>query len=321
MKLHAAQIMAALGPEWHGTPAWIELKTWTRDPPPEAIEADVRKEALKIEILPRAAAPTRRAPPRKRSDSGSLPPLPRASTRSKKLAKAPSPTGKEKRKIEKQKERAAKTSRSTPPPHAGKALPPPSVGQTSILRPKKREWNDERDSNPDKEPSQSDADELADYIPRKRAKTTTPNASDSVASYSSSERIDAGYLHENGSETAPAKIVARSHSIPRLSQNTADGAWHCTHPGCSFMIRDVESAEGQEQVDAHYLFHANEITERENLVNQEALLNGRRQPNHLLEMLKQMGGAERLKHEDQNGAGGEINGKPIPSRVKRAGDI
>jgi len=107
------------------------------------------------------------------------------------------------------------------------------------------------------------------------------------------------------------QLQLKSVPLPSASPSGPNGLWTCHKDSCGVTIPNADEPEGRRKVQSHFLWHADEIAARENLVMQA------QRPylpvGNLLEKLRRLG-EEARKREEESIVGGRL----VPLPVKRS---
>lgn len=120
---------------------------------------------------------------------------------------------------------------------------------------------------------------------------------------------------ESDEEGAQYSYVLEEIDLGQTEEpNGPDGLWSCEREGCTTVIRRADEEEGRNQVRRHFLWHADEIEKRYNLVKSAE------RPylpvGNLLKHFEKVGGTVLAKQE--RGAEKDGHGITIPKPIKRA---
>lgn len=104
----------------------------------------------------------------------------------------------------------------------------------------------------------------------------------------------------------------QSSVLPSSAPQGPNGLWTCHKEACGHTIPNADEPDGRAKVQSHFLWHADEIAARENLVIEA------QRPylpiGNLLDKLRRLGEAARLRRDDGEKA---TDGKDAPEPIKR----
>lgn len=107
------------------------------------------------------------------------------------------------------------------------------------------------------------------------------------------------------------QLQLKSVPLPSASPSGPNGLWTCHKESCGVTVPNADEPEGRKKVQSHFLWHADEIAARENLVMQA------QRPylpvGNLLEKLRRLG-EEARKMEEERSVGVRV----VPLPVKRS---
>lgn len=109
------------------------------------------------------------------------------------------------------------------------------------------------------------------------------------------------------------ELDLESTVLPSSAPQGPNGLWTCHKEACGHTISNADEPDGRAKVQSHFLWHADEIAARENLVIEE------QRPylpiGNLLDKLRRLGEVARLRDDGEKNAAGKDAPAPIKRRL------
>lgn len=151
-------------------------------------------------------------------------------------------------------------------------------------------------------------DEEPDMRSAKRQKMKSTAAHDE----STEDEFDDDDEEGDGDDDLVMEFDLQSTVLPSSAPQGPNGLWTCHKEACGHTIPNADEPDGRAKVQSHFLWHADEIAARENLVIEA------QRPylpiGNLLDKLRRLGEAARLRGDDGEKA---TDGKDAPEPIKR----